>query len=396
MDKNKSLSRIGRRLLTKEPFYGLYSLMLQKYWTEKAGTAGVSKDGFKYSLVIAPSFWMAQARDENRLLILKHELLHIVLQHLEIRDNYTDKTLFNYAADIVVNQLIDPSWFDGLTIEPVTIDKYPGLYLEPNRGTRYYYDRLLQAEQSGDDDQFSEDIKNERNNQSIHNTWSEFDNMTPSEKKVMKSQSEYQVVEAAKNCKTRGTLPGEIRSLIDFILKKDPPKFNWKSYLRMFTGGSYKIYTKKTRRRDSRRFPGEPALKIKQKKRILVGIDTSGSVSNDELQEFLGEIHHIYKTGTEVTVVECDTQISHKQEINRKTFMGDIKIHGRGGTSFDPVVDYYNDNKRIYTCLIYFTDGEAPPPVNKLKGRMLWALSSTTNMDGYYIKDLPGPKIKLN
>ena len=51
-----------------------------------------------------------------------------------------------------------------------------------------------------------------------------------------------------------------------------------------------KIYTKKTRRKPNKRFYGNPALKIKQKKNTLVAIDTSGSVNKDSILEFFNEI----------------------------------------------------------------------------------------------------------
>lgn len=60
-------------------------------------------------------------------------------------------------------------------------------------------------------------------------------------------------------------------------------------------------------------------------------------------------------------------------------------------TSFDPVVDYFNENQRKFSCLIYFTDGEAPNPHNPPQGRCLWVLSSMSKMN----KKLPGQVIKL-
>ena len=148
------------------------------------------------------------------------------------------------------------------------------------------------------------------------------------------------------------------------------------------------MFTKKSRRKYNKRTPLFPGLKIKQRKHILVGIDTSGSVNNSELKEFLNEIHHMYKTGSEVTIVQCDTAISHVGPFDPKK---DFEVHGRGGTSFQPVIDYYNENFHKYSCLMYVTDGEAPAPENA-KGNILWVLSSISQMNN----DLPGSVIKLN
>lgn len=94
------------------------------------------------------------------------------------------------------------------------------------------------------------------------------------------------------------------------------------------------------------------------------------------------------KTGTEITIAQADTAISHIGPYNpRKEF----EVHGRGGTSFQPLIDYYNANTHKYTCLVYLTDGEAPAPT-PARGRMLWVMSSQSQLN----KNLIGPQIKLN
>ena len=54
------------------------------------------------------------------------------------------------------------------------------------------------------------------------------------------------------------------------------PKFDWKGYIRRFTGVSSKVYTKKIRRKENRRYSDNPGLKIKMKQHMLLAIDTSG------------------------------------------------------------------------------------------------------------------------
>src|SRR5690606_9963975 len=130
--------------------------------------------------------------------------------------------------------------------------------------------------------------------------------------------------------KSRGTIPGELKDLIDELSKTEPPKFDWRGYLRNFVGGSTQTTAKKTRRKKSKRFPKNPGLKIQEKLHVLVGVDTSGSVSDKELAEFFHEMHHMHKTGTEITVVQCDTAISNISKY-RSSEDGKIKIHGRGG-----------------------------------------------------------------
>lgn len=94
------------------------------------------------------------------------------------------------------------------------------------------------------------------------------------------------------------------------------------------------------------------------------------------------------RTGTEVTFIECDAAISYKGKFDPKK---DFIIHGRGGTSFHPVTEYYDQNYKKYNCLIYLTDGYAPAPP-KCRGPVLWAISTK----GQINKDLKGLQIQLN
>jgi predicted metal-dependent peptidase len=67
-----------------------------------------------------------------------------------------------------------------------------------------------------------------------------------------------------------------------------------------------------------------------------------------------------------------------------------MSAFGRGGTEFDPVLEYFNENLRKYTSLVYFTDGECWTSV-KPKANVLWVLSERSSMND----SLPGKVIKL-
>jgi predicted metal-dependent peptidase len=67
-----------------------------------------------------------------------------------------------------------------------------------------------------------------------------------------------------------------------------------------------------------------------------------------------------------------------------------MEVQGRGGTEFDPVLEYFNENLKKYTSLVYFTDGECSTSVRP-KGNILWVLSEQSYMNN----DLPGKVIKL-
>ena len=206
-----------------------------------------------------------------------------------------------------------------------------------------------------------------------HEKWKDFDNISSAEKQLIENQVKSILRNTAEQCsKMRGTIPSELQEEIDKLNKKKPEVFNWKNYFRRMLGSIYDINIKTTRRRASKRFEGAAGIKHKKKVSILVAIDTSGSVNNEELKDFFSEIFYIWKAGARVTIVECDSEIHKIYEYEGKPI---TEITGRGGTDFNPPVDYYIKNRKEYASLVYFTDGECPLPKNTPSG-MVWIITS--------------------
>jgi len=392
-NREDSLAKTSKDLMLKEPYYGFFLIMLNKVWNNKiVPTAGVSKNNINYQLTINEDFWTSLSED-HRLGLLKHELLHIAFGHLTMYFKFSDKKLANIAMDMEINQYIS----DELLPEGgINIDDYPDLNLDRKAGCRYYYDKLQQAKEdkdkngtSGDDnfDKLADQMDTGDEMASDHPTWADFEDMTEAEQKLIEKQLN-KILNDAKEMteKKRGNIPGEIEGLLEMEEIK-PAKFDWRGYMRRFTGVSSKVYTKKIRRKENKRYSENPGLKIKMKQHMLLAIDTSGSVCDQELHEFMNEILHIYKQGVDITIVQCDTAIKSIEPYKGKN---EIEIYGRGGTEFDPVLEYYNENIRKYTSLVYFTDGECYTNV-KPKAPILWVLSEQSYMN----TDLPGKVIKL-
>jgi len=399
--KAEQLAKASKDLILSEPFYGLFLIMLNKRWEKSVPTAGVCLNGINYQLLISEEYW-SKLSEPHRIGLLKHELLHIGFFHLTEYSSLTDRELANIAMDLEINQYIAAHL---LPPGGMVLSMFPELNLEPKKGTHYYYEKLQQGKKDGNCPNLNKMLqgmgqgqmtvtisvkgKDQEAQMPDHSTWKDMQDLPEATQKLVQKQVEHILKEVAEQAqKSCGNIPGEFSEILSRINHKEEPKFDWRGYLRRFSGGSTKIYTKKTRRKFNKRYDENPGLKIKPKRHILVAIDTSGSVSKDELNEFLGEMYHIQKTGTEITVVQADTAISHIEKFNHRK---DFQVYGRGGTCFQPVIDYYNENTSKYTCLFYFTDGEASAPT-KAKGRMLWVLSSTSNIN----EDLIGPQIKLN
>ena len=391
MDKAQSLSKISKELMLKEPYYGFFLIMLNKVWRKDLPTAGVSKHNINYQLAINEEFWTGLS-DDHKMGLLKHELLHIAFGHLVSFSSFSNKKLANVAMDMEINQYIEASW---LPEGGINIDDYTDIQLDRKAGCRYYYDQLLRLQDEKDKngstgDQAMDNLLDNIASGDIpdHSTWEEFEDMSEAEKKLIEKQVQ-KILQDAKEqtIKKRGSVPGEIEGLIvlDEVVKA---KFDWKGYLRRFTGTSTKIFTKKIRRKENYRYEDNPGLKIKMRQHMLLAIDTSGSVSNEELSEFMNEIHHIHKAGVDITIIQCDAAIQSIKAYTGK--WGGIEMKGRGGTEFDPVLEYYNNNLKKYTSLVYFTDGECYTSV-KPKAPVLWVLSERSYMN----EDLPGKVIKL-
>ena len=379
------VAKTTKELILTEPFYGLFLIGINKKFTDQIPTAGVSKNGIGMQLTINPEFY-TNLNDLHRLGLIKHELLHIAFGHLLMRDLYSNHKLFNIAADLEINQYIDSS---KLPEGGLLLSSFPELNLPKKAGTKVYYNLLEQAQDDGTSPSLDSLMnKMDGESQYCHGTWDEFDELSEPDKKLLEKQVEHQLKDAAETTvKRQGNIPGEFKDIIERLFHVEPAKFDWKSYLKRFVGNSSVVYTKKLRRKYNKRYAANPGLKIKFKNHILVGVDTSGSVNNEELKEFFSELAHMSKTGHKITVAQCDTSLRTVEEFNPKK---DWEIHGRGGTSFQPVIDHYNE-KGSYTALIYLTDGEAYAPDNCPKNT-LWCLSSISEINN----ELPGLVIKLN
>ena len=380
------VSRTTKTLIFSEPFYGLFLIGLNKEYITTIPTAGVSKRNIGVQLSINPEFF-TELSEDHRYGLIKHEILHISFGHMIMRDLYSDKKLFNIAADLEINQYIANH---HLPEGGLMLGSFPELNLPERAGTKTYYELLEQAREDGTCPSLDNLMSQmDGNSCYCHPGWDEIEDLSEADKKLLQKQIEHQIKESAEQTqKKHGTVPGELAELINRLLNVEPPKFDWKGYLRRFVGNSSIVYTKKLRRKYNKRYSANPGLKIKFKNHILVGVDTSGSVNSEELKEFFGELTHMHKTGHKITVAQCDTELKSVKEFNPNK---DWEIHGRGGTSFQPVIDHYNEKKGRYTALVYLTDGEAYTPEDCPKNT-LWVHSSVSSIN----EELPGLKIKLN
>ena len=414
-----SISKTSIKLLLTEPFYGHFMMGLPKEISEQTKTAAVAlmnKQSIK--LIVNQEFW-SSLNDDHRYGLIKHEMLHIVLKHLFIMKNYTNKSLFNIAADIVVNQYIERKQLPngGILLERFAYLKpMYGISLERDKDVGYYYKKLdgmfkQQAKMSFEAAVEKTDPSESKGESQIkltqtfienssaleqHKFWEEFEKMSEGERKLAEYQANRIIKQTADRVKHKyknfGNLPAGLVAMLEDILAAMKPQFNWRRLLRLFAASSNSSYIKNTIRRASKRYGTVPGIKIKRRNRLLLAIDTSGSVLDKELIEFFSEIYFIWRQGADIQIVECDTHIHNTFKYKGVT---PVKVHGRGGTSFDAPIKYANEEYRP-DALIYFTDGFASPPISPSRYPILWVITPNGLKEGEGVWDkLPGKKLRM-
>ena len=336
------LDRAVKTLLIREPFYGLFLLNLNRYYGDKCDTACVCRNGINTELCVNKKFWDTLSDDEQ-LGVLKHELSHILFKHITSSEYFGDHNKFNKAADLEVN-----SYIPVLQKDPYY---YPARFnLENNKGTKFYYEKL-----PDEPDQPQDDSGNSYDPNDSHASWKDFQDLSDTEKELVNQQIDYQAKNTAEHVqKLIGSIPGELKEYLDSLFKIKPQVFNWKAYFRRVIGNLITSELYLTRMRPSRRFPDSRGVKFKRKPHVLVGVDTSGSVNDKELEDFFSEIYYLWKSGVKVTIAQVDTKIEHIEEYNGKF---NKEIYGRGGTEFTSLINYYNERKKDFSTLVIFTDG---------------------------------------
>ena len=156
----------------------------------------------------------------------------------------------------------------------------------------------------------------------------------------------------------RGMMPARFTSAIERVNR--PPTLNWQAILKKYVGtvAAEKAKTRmRLNRRQPRRYDLSGARESKTLK-IVVAIDTSGSVSDEEVRQIFDEIFGIIaRRKFELTVIECDMEIQRVYQVRTVADLPD-HVAGRGGTAFTPVIRYINEHKHFRDALlIYFTDG---------------------------------------
>lgn len=377
------LEQASIALLRQEPFYAHLLTALRRVYSTEVPTAAVSATGACATLWVNPVFFLNEIAERERIGVLKHELLHLMFKH-PWRDasNMPDAKLRNIAADLVVNQFVAPF---PLPKGAIVLSAFPGL--EPDQSMDWYYKKLRELDSSSDAQAKAALDKAAATFQAqgCAAKWHE-----KGEEKCDSGEGEGSVIlhpagdlseavvrglvvraKARTTLKEWGSLPLGVQQMVDELCA--PPKQSWKRLLRLFAGRGSRTVIRSTRLRESTRFPGQPGTKIKRLHRLVVAVDTSGSIGEDLLSDFLTEINGIARAGADITLIECDCEIHNVVPYHRRI---KPQFKGGGGTSFNPVMQWLRDNSRKnFGGCIYLTDGGALKPTIDPRCKVLWVLT---------------------
>ena len=322
--------------------------------------------------------------------ILEHECLHLVLEHLS-RMEGRQPYVWNIATDLAINSLIS-----GMDMG-LLCGKEPFTDLPPKKSGDFYYAAIRDKYHKGEVT-FHPDgtitVKDGKTGKVTtlkptgdHSEWGK---VGSADEGLMREVIKQAVAEAAAQAKAAGKWPGGIKELVEELLGKET--VNWKRLLKQYIGNKVKSGSKHTWKRESKRFG--VLQKGKSKTRIIkigIAIDTSGSVSTEEFQEFMTEIYRLMNSyKTDIQIVECDAKIQKTYTLKKHGKI-DTKFAGRGGTDFRPVFEHFDKIRSKPELLIFFTDGEDPVPEVAPSLKTLWILTSRS-----YVKEMSfGKSIKI-
>ena len=369
-DAQDRLDSAISKLIVFKPIFGVVFMFLNKRQNRGLPTMGVGiTRRVDLALYYNPEWILGLTSGELRA-VLQHEALHVLLHHIARSDHFNyNKQGYNIAADMAINCHIA-----NLPGEAF----YPKNFQLPDfEAAEWYYEKLKsEAQKKGKG--IPEITQGKGEMVDDHGGWGECEDDVIKEK----------IRGIADNCIKAQEEKGwsDIGSgLAKAIIEANKPTINWKREVRWFINRMIQAGREATRTRINRREQSmkkhrsdklkdvyiQPGTKRTFTSKLLVGIDSSGSVSDTEIQAFIGEVNGMVEH-VQCHVVFWDTQMQG-EPIPIKKKVQRLEVKGRGGTDVAPVLRYVDQHN--YDGIIIFSDGFFPCPQPGPKARVLWCIS---------------------
>lgn len=348
---DKQVIREKVQLMLDRPFYGSLIVRLQlREWD--SGTFGV--DGEYIYVPKKHNFTPSEIRA-----ILAHETMHCALQHI-FRMGNRDRMKWNVAADYAVNLILEK---DGFTMPKGALldNKFSGMHAEK------IYAKLpdpIKIKIPIDLLQPGQNKKGNGKNGELEISVQPLDEQGKKEAQAKADELAQEWKEYLSHAieKGRGDVPGDLKEFIEELLF---PKISWEEILYKYlhaSKGCQDFTAYPFDRRHIYRDIYLPSMRGDSIE-ICVGIDTSGSISHDDLIDYFSEVRGICSIFGDYTIYlfQGDSKLQKEDIITSDSDIPNFVI-GRGGTNFCPVFKHIEELELTELPLVYFTDldGEFP------------------------------------
>ena len=295
--------------------------------------------------------------------VIAHEASHKMYRHLTTYKKLHEENagLANGACDYVINLMLQdtdpeqtvitmPRWKSGEKKgEPMGLidEKYRGM------NSKQVFDLLKQNDDGSGGDGFDE------------HDWEEATKgMTEQEKRELArdiDQAIRQGLMAQHKVAGKGRSGGD-RELEDLL----NPKVDWREVLREFVKATCNAKDTSSWRRVNRRYLSTgmymPSMIGERVGHIVIAVDTSGSVGQQELSEFLGEVKGVAEEvhPEKVDLIYWGSDVAGHEEYEGNAvanIVSSTKPKDGGGTSPSCVSEYLEEKKIVPECIIVLTDG---------------------------------------
>ena len=347
-----------------------------RYDNRNCPTIGIGYDKLKrrLELIINAEFFTSVTPAE-RVALLKHEIMHVLNKHVFYMHSYQveERSIVNVAMDLVINQFIKNLPKNGIFLKDFKTKD--GKDFPPNRTLEDYYDLIK------DDAKFepepSDDGKGGKEPQQSHLAKEYFkgkpdgafdihgwDKSGADPKEIMDATGE--LVQRALIKASHGHST-DTRALEDFleVIKAHIKKIDYKAILLSTLKKSLpsKIY-RLTWKKPNRRYGEDAKGKVNGLlPKIQVFVDTSGSISVEEANEFLSIANNFLTIGVDSAQIDFfHTSIYHTEKV-KKNFKIEPNKFQSGGTDLTECFNKLTKTK--YDLAIFLTDGYySRPDVN--------------------------------
>jgi len=296
-----------------------------------------------------------------------HEVLHCVYDHFGRRDN-REPQLWNIANDYCVNtDLVDHNIGRKITTIEILYDrKYKGMPSEEvydllKENVEYIdmqdlIDKMLDEHLDGEGDEGDgdgEDGEGEGKGKGRPK-------LSQADRDEIRDEFKEAVINAASNEPNAGNIPGNVKKMLKDLTE---PQMDWRELLNLTLTSAIKDdYTwMRPSRRSWHMDAIMPGMNPGEEIDIAVAIDTSGSISQTMLRDFLSEVQGCMESFTAYKIhLFCfDTQVHNPEQFNSDDInsIAEYEMGGFGGTDFEPIFNYMKTNEVSPERLIVFTDG---------------------------------------